>query len=75
MVEIPDRFDLVAQFVKLWTSKPNVAGLIPTVVKQFFRLMLGELYPGFRDLKRTFPDPGPCKKIRVSLNCMVAQKQ
>ncbi len=34
--EISDtRLDLVAQLVERWTSKPKVAGSIPTVVSRF----------------------------------------
>ncbi len=37
--EISDtRLDLVAQLVERWTSKPKVAGSIPTVVRQIFTL-------------------------------------
>ena len=33
-----NRLDLVAQLVEHWTSKPKVAGSIPTVVKLVFQL-------------------------------------
>ena len=32
------RLDLVAQLAEHWTSKPKIAGLIPTVVRQIFQL-------------------------------------
>ncbi len=33
-----NRLDLVVQFAEHWTSKPKVAGSIPTVVRQIFQL-------------------------------------
>ena len=33
-----NRLDLVAQLAEHWTSKPKVAGSIPTVVRQIFQL-------------------------------------
>ena len=33
-----NRLDLVAQLAEHWTSKPNVASSIPTVVRQVFQL-------------------------------------
>ncbi len=39
-----NRLDLVAQLVEHWTSKPKVAGSIPTVVRLFFQLAWCGIY-------------------------------
>ena len=35
-----NQLDLVAQLAEHWTSKPKVAGSIPTVVRQIFQIAL-----------------------------------
>ena len=39
-----NRLDLVAQLVEHWTSKPKVAGSIPTVVRLIFQLAWCGIY-------------------------------
>ncbi len=42
--DISNRLDLVAQLVEHWTSKPKVAGSIPTVVRLIFQLAWCGIY-------------------------------